>query len=99
MYSSIKLRQDDRCYQRYIWQQDLDPSKIPDEKVIKTLIYCVHSSGNQAETGLRKTAGISKNEYSEIIEIIHRDFYVDDCLSGSSTEISALFFKRCIFQW
>ena len=97
MYNSIKLRQEDWCYQRYIWQQDLDPSKIPDEKVIKTLIYGVRSSGNQAETGLCKTADISKNEYREIIEIIHTDFYVDDCLSGSSTEISALFFKRCFF--
>ena len=30
MYNSVKLRQEDWCYQRYIWQQDLDPSKIPD---------------------------------------------------------------------
>ena len=90
MYNSIKLRQEDWCYQRYIWQQDLDPSKIPDEKVIKTIIYGVCSSGNQAETGLRKTADISKNEYPEVCEIIHKDIYVDDCLSGSSTETLAL---------
>ena len=89
MYSSIKLRQDDRCYQRYIWQQDLDPSKIPDEKVIKTIIYGVCSRGNQAETGLRKTADISKNEYPEICEILHDDFYVYDYLSRSSRETSA----------
>ena len=90
MFNSIKLRQEDWCYQRYIWQQDLHSSKIPDEKVIKTLIYGVPSSGNQAETSLRKTADISKNEYPEICEIIHKDIYVDDCLSGSSTETSAL---------
>ena len=89
MYNSIKLRQEDWCYQRYIWQQDLDPSKIPDEKVIKTLIYGVCSRGNQAETGLRKTADISKNEYPEVCEIIHKDIYVDDCLSGSLTKTSA----------
>ena len=90
MYDSIKLRQEDWCYQRYIWQQDLDPSKIPDEKVIKTLIYSVRSSGNQAETVLRETAEISKNEYPEICEIIiHKDIYVDYYLSGSSTETSA----------
>ena len=89
MYNSIKLRQEDWCYQRYIWQQDLDPSKILDEKVIKTLIYGVRSSGNQAETGLRKTADISKNEYPEVCEIINKDIYVDDCLSGSSTETLA----------
>ena len=46
MYNSFKLRQEDWCYQRYIWQQGLDPSKIPNEKVIKTQIYGVCSSGN-----------------------------------------------------
>ena len=89
MYNSFKLRQENWCYQRYIWQQGLDPSKIPDEKVIKTQIYGVRSSGNQAETGLHKTGDIFKNEYPEICEIIHEDIYVDDCLSGSSTETSS----------
>ena len=60
MYSSVKLRQEGWCYKRYIWQQDLDPSKMPDDNVIKTLTYGVRSSGNQADTGLRKTADISK---------------------------------------
>ena len=90
IYNSIKLRQEGWCYQRYIWQQDNDPSKISDEKVIKTLIYGVRSSSNQAETGLRKIADISKNEYPEICKVIHEDIYVDDCLSGSSTETSAV---------
>ena len=45
---------------------DLDPSKIPDEKFIKTLIYSVCSSGNQAEFGLRKVAELSKEEYPEV---------------------------------
>ena len=30
-----------------MWQQDLDPSKIPDKKAIRTLTYGVRSSGNQ----------------------------------------------------
>ena len=38
---------------------------------------------------LHKTADISKNEYPEIYEIIPKDIYVDDCLSGSLTETSA----------
>ena len=37
MYTSIKLIQKDWCYQRYIWQQDHDPSKMTDEKLIKAL--------------------------------------------------------------
>ena len=40
--------------------------KLPDEKVIKTLIYGVKSSGNQSEKRLRETARISADEYPEV---------------------------------
>ena len=46
MYISIKLHEENWCLQQNIWQQDLDPTKIQEEKVIKTLIYGVKSSGN-----------------------------------------------------
>ena len=82
MYNTIKLKQSEWCYQRYIWQNNLDDSKIPEEKVIKTLIYGVKSSGNQAEFGLRKVAELSKDAYPEVNEVVHKDVYVDDCLSG-----------------
>jgi len=41
MYNTIRLDERDWCLQRYVWEQNLDPSKIPEEKVIKTLIYGV----------------------------------------------------------
>ena len=41
MYNVIKLHEDDWCLQHYIWEADLNPTKIPEEKVIKTLIYGV----------------------------------------------------------
>ena len=71
--------------QRYIWQEGLDSSKIPEEKVIKTLIYGVKSSGNLAEHCIRRTATLSKDEYPDNNEIIQKDIYVDDCLSGAVT--------------
>ena len=49
MYNTVQLRQEDWCLWHYFWQRDLDKSKIPEEKIIKTLIYGVKSSGNQAE--------------------------------------------------
>ena len=49
MYNTVQLRQEDWCLHCYIWQRDLDKSKIPEEKIIKALIYDVKSSGNQAE--------------------------------------------------
>ena len=84
MYNTIKLHSKDWCFQRYIWQQDLNPMKIPREKVIKTLIYGIRSGGNQAECGLRSIADIFKEEYPEVHQIIHKDVYVDDCITGES---------------
>ena len=82
MYNSVKLVQEHWCFQRYIWSENLDPGIIPDEKVIKTLIYGIRSSGNQAEFGLRETANHSKETFPEVAEIVCKDTYVDDCLSG-----------------
>ena len=82
MYNSIKLYEQNYCLQRYIWQQDLDLTKIPEEKVIKTLMYGAKSSGNQAERALRETAKLSQVEYLKVNEIVKNDIYVDDCISG-----------------
>ena len=46
MYNTAQPREQRRCFQRYNWQNELnDDLKIPEEKVIKTLIYGVKSSG------------------------------------------------------
>ena len=54
MYNSVNLVQDNWCLQQYIWQKDLDPRKLLEEKIIKILTYGVKSSGNQAERSLWK---------------------------------------------
>ena len=90
MYNSVKLDSDDWCLQRYLWKNNLDENEPLEEKVIKTLIYGVRSSGNQAECGLRRTALLSKDEYPKVCKIIHEDVYVDDCLSGNDTKEMAL---------
>ena len=85
MYNSVKLVESDWCYQMYLWQNELDPNKEPEEKVIKTLIYGVKSSGNQAELGLKETAKLKKEEYPRVFEIATEEIYVDDCLSGEDS--------------
>ena len=89
MYNSVALREEDWVYQLYIWQKDLDPDAIPEIKVIKTVIYGLRPSGNQAETGLRRTAELSKNEFPEVKETVDHDIYVDDGMSGDSTHDAA----------
>ena len=85
MYNTIRLDEEDWHYQRYIWQEDLDPTKIPKEKIIKTLIYGIRSSGNQAECGLRSIGKLFSEEYPETNRIIQKDVYVDDCITGESS--------------
>ena len=92
MYNSVQLVEEDWCLQRYIWRQNLDPAIIPEQKVIKTLIYGIKSSGNQAERGLRMTAELSKDDYPEVNNIVQKDIYVDDCMSGESS--SDMSFQR-----
>ena len=89
-HNSIKLLEQNWCLQRYIWQQDLDPTKIPEEKVIKILICGVKSSGNQAEPALRETVKLSQVEYPKVNEIVKNDIYVDNCISGEQSEREAL---------
>ena len=83
MYNTVQLREEHWCFQRYIWQNELDNRKIPEEKVIKTLIYGVKSSGNQSERELHKIACISAVEFPEFSHIVQKDMHVDDCLSGA----------------
>ncbi|XP_066924707.1 uncharacterized protein [Clytia hemisphaerica] len=89
MYNTIQLDQTHWCLQRYLWEENLNPDKPPEEKVIKTLIYGVKSSGNQAEHALRETAKIFKDQYPEVHKIITDDVYVDDCITGHQSQSEA----------
>ena len=82
IYNTIKLVEDDWCYQLYLWDNNLSLDNEPKIKVIKTLIFGVKSSGNQAERGLRQTAESLKLNHPRSNEIIQKDIYVDDCMSG-----------------
>ena len=74
MYNSVRFQEEYCCLQRYIWQDQLDARKLPEENVIKTLIYGIKSSGNQAERAIRETARLSKDTYPEVNEIIFKGY-------------------------
>ena len=86
MYNTVRLDEKHWCYQLYLWHDELSPLKEPIVKVIMTLIYGVKSSGNQAESALRKTASLESQRYPIASKTIMKDFYVDDGLSGANTE-------------
>ena len=82
MYNSINLDPRHWCYQLCLFHEKLDPGVRPNVYVIKTLIYGVRTSGNQAERALRETARLSKDKYPRQNNIVQNDIYMDDCFSG-----------------
>ena len=84
MYNCVKLDQNYWCFQRYLLKDVLKDNQV-EEKIIKTIIYGVKCSGNQAECGLRKTAIASKQEFPDVHRIIMKDLYLDDCISGENS--------------
>ena len=85
MYNTVLLQEEDWAFQLYLWDPDLNPDAEPLLKVIKTIIYGVKSSGNQAERGFRETARMQKDEFPRVFEVVQNDTYVDDCFSGEDT--------------
>ena len=81
-YNRVLLKSEYWRYQLYLWLEDLDVERPPRRKVIKTLIYGVRSSGSLAEKGLRLTAEKTQHLYPRAHDVIMKDIYVDDCMSG-----------------
>lgn len=73
-----------------MWRENLNPNNFLQKKIIKPQIYVVISSGNQAEYALRETSSKSQSKYPGANKVIHKDIYVDDCLSGTSTKEKAI---------
>ena len=89
MYNTIRLDPKHWCYQLCLFANELDTDKKPDVHVIKTLIYGVRTSGNQAEKAVRETAKLCQDKYPRQNEIIQNDLYMDDCFSGENSNESA----------
>ena len=89
MYNRVALDERDWCYQRYLFHESLDPDQPPKVKVIKTVIYGVKPSGNLAQHCIRRTGEFSKEEFPRACEVIQRDTYVDDCITGADSDEDA----------
>ena len=86
MYNTIYLDPKHWRYQLYFWNDELKVGIAPVIKVVETVIYGVRPSGNIAGCALRRTAELTKDDYPEAYDIIMKDIYVDDCLSGKDSE-------------
>ena len=63
MFNGVKMDKSHWRFQLYLFHNDLDLEKEPKTKVIKTCMYGVRPSGNQAERAIRMTAEMYRTEY------------------------------------
>ena len=85
------IQTNEKCIIRLdLWDDDLSQEREPKVKVIKTLIYGVKSSGNQAERDIRETGNLMKENNPGQNEIIHNDVYVDDCMMSGGDSHDAV---------
>ena len=60
MYNSVHLKEEHWCFQRYIWQNELDQRKLSEEKVAATMkmdLYMLVESGLNWDDILRDELG------------------------------------------
>ena len=89
LYNHIKLQVSHWRFQLYYWQRNLVLKIPPKVKAIKTTIYGIKSSGNQAECALRKLADLLKDRYPEAAIAIKEDTYMDDTVTGAESSSKA----------
>ena len=71
IYNTVKLQQEDWCLQRYLWEENIYSNNFPQDKSIKTLIYGVKSSSNQAEYSTKETLSKFQLEYPDANKAIY----------------------------
>ena len=87
-YNGTRLRPEHLAYQKYLWQEQLDPAPV---KVmhVATLIYGVKSSGQQLQAGIEKLADHYLEAGTHILgaTALKKTTHVDDILSSQDSHV------------
>ncbi|XP_076246260.1 uncharacterized protein LOC143186468 [Calliopsis andreniformis] len=88
MYRQVRVRKEDGRYQRILWRDSEDePIKVYE---LNTVTYGTASASFLATRALRQVGEDHKTSLPSVGEIISRDFYVDDLLTGFETPEQAI---------
>jgi hypothetical protein len=88
MYRQILVDCDDRNYQLIVWRKRPD---LPIETFRrKTVTYGLACSPYLAIRCLHEVAKVNSSQYPTVAEVIERDFYVDDLITGADTVDAAV---------
>ena len=87
-YNNLRLLPPYYKFHKYLWKQDLDESKAPEDWYLKTLIYGVKSAGQQTIAGFRILADhcIAQHpEHTEGAQALKDDAYMDDIIRSEDS--------------
>jgi hypothetical protein len=87
-YNNVALTP--KCYKwhRYLWYPDCNPDMEVEERVMKTLIYGVVSSGNQTTEAIQQVAdycAVKFPEHKAGTDVLKEHTYVDDSSESSDS--------------
>ncbi|XP_055623489.1 uncharacterized protein LOC129766915 [Toxorhynchites rutilus septentrionalis] len=90
MYRQVLVDNQDTPLQRIVWRSS--PNNSIETYELKTVTYGTASAPYLATRVLQQLADDEKDNYPEAVDVLRRDFYVDDLFSGgrNTTEASNL---------
>ena len=87
MYNIVKLQEEDWCLQRYLWGENLYPSKFRQQKIIKTLSMASNLVAIKRNMHSEKQHQHQNYpEYPKANIVIQKDVSVNDYLSEANTK-------------
>ena len=96
MYRQIKVHPLDRRFQRIVWRKS--PDEPLQEYELTTITYGTASAPFLATRCLHQLAIEEGQNFPRATEVLDRDFYVDDCISGSQTVEEAMAVQKELVQ-
>ncbi|XP_033212244.1 uncharacterized protein LOC117169845 [Belonocnema kinseyi] len=96
MYRQIKVTENQQDLQRILWRKDA--SELIQHFRLTTVTYGTALAPFLATRNLRKIGGDNKQGYPSASQVVMRDFYVDDLLTGANTVEGARQLKTELIQ-
>jgi len=91
MFHQVKVATEDTNFLRFLWWPDGDLKREPVEYRMNVHLFGAVSSPSCACFALRRTAEDNKFNFPEkVIDTIHANFYMDDCLKSVASEEEAI---------
>ena len=86
MYRQFLVREEDRTYQSILWR---DPNGRLKDYQLNTVTFGLSAAPYLAIRCLKQLAQDEGHLFSKAAEILQRDFYVDEALTGAPTREGA----------